>query len=171
MKHIKQNILIFGLLLFTSCQVDAQDTIDTTTTSIKTDFEQIQQLIRDVYLWHEKGVVSGVDMIANEKNTAYIGFDLEQVTSNVEELKASNLFADQFLDNYAKIYRVLEGKLKNKEFEWEVGTMPPFGSGANPWCNCQDVPYDSPNPCGLIEIEAVQLQDNAGEFIWKWGES
>lgn len=73
------------------------------------------------------------------------------------------------MENYNAIYHTLDEQLKNNEVEWLVEEMPPFGNGADPWCNCQDVPFDEPNPWSLIEIEIVNLDSNSGQLNWKWG--
>ena len=36
---------------------------------------------------------------------------------------------------------------------------------ANPWCLCQDVPYDTPVPWEFVEVESFDSQT----YRWKWG--
>lgn len=163
--------LTLGLLFFGCNQADNKTTAMTEekVSNSANDKEQIQNLIRQVYKWHEAQKPSNNDMITDSKDSIYLGFNLDQLRLDIEELKATNLFAEEFIDNYNKIYTTLDKKLKNKEIEWLVGDLPPFGSDADPWCNCQDVPYDKPNPWDLIEIEIIKLDGEKGELIWKWG--
>lgn len=130
---------------------------------------EIQQLIRKLYNWQEAQKPSENEMISDAKDSLYLGFNLVQLEKDILELKASNLFANEFITNYRRIYTTLDEQLKTKKIEWLVGDLPPFGNDANPWCNCQDVPYDQPNPWDLIEVEKIQLDKEKGEFVWKWG--
>lgn len=171
MKHFKLTTLILGLLLFGCNQADnktASVTEEKKATSAD-DKEQIQNLIRRFYMWHEAQKPSKNDMITDKKDSIYIGFNLDQLKLDIDKLKATNFFSNEFIDNYNKIYITLDKKLKSKEFEWLVGDLQPFGNDTNPWCNCQDVPYEHPNPWGLIEIEIINLDNYKGELIWKWG--
>jgi hypothetical protein len=66
----------------------------------------------------------------------------------------------------------LDEKTKKGEFDkWSLGELPPynFASDANPWCNCQDVPYDTPNSFGQIDVYIIALSKTSGELYWKWG--
>ncbi|MBX9807750.1 MAG: hypothetical protein K2Q03_08700 [Sphingobacteriaceae bacterium] len=171
MKRIKLITVIFGCLFFGCNQVGIKTTkvTEEKVTTETDDKEQIQNLIRHVYNWHETQKPSEMDMIIDEKDSTYIGYNLNQLKLNIEELKATNFFSNEFIDNYNKIYITLDKKLRNKELEWLVGDLPPFGNDANPWCNCQDVPYNQPNPWDFIEIKIINLDNNKGELIWKWG--
>ena len=173
MQRFKLTILIFGLLLFGCNQTDSKNSLATNEKSANTadDKEEIKNLVRQVYKWHEAQKPSNNDMITDGKDSIYIAFNLDQLKLDISELKETNLFADEFVDNYNKIYLTLDKKLKSKEFEWLVGDLPPFGNDANPWCNCQDVPYDKPNPWDLIEVEIINLQSDKGELNWKWGKT
>lgn len=171
MKHFSLTILILGLLVFGCKQADNKNTLATNEKSASADGdkEEIKNLVRQVYKWQEAQKSSNNEMITDDKDSIYIGLNLEQLKLDVKELKETGLFADEFIDNYNKIYLTIDQKLKNKEFEWFVGDLPPFGNEANPWCNCQDVPYDKPNPWDLIEVEIINLQSDKGELNWKWG--
>ncbi len=173
MKHFKLTTFILGFLLFGCNQADAKTTSLTVEKSVNItdDKEEIKNLVRQVYKWHEAKKPSNNDMVTDSKDSIYLGFNLDQLKLDIIELKATNLFADEFIDNYNKIYLTIDKKLKNKELEWLVGELPPFGNGANPWCNCQDVPYDKPNPWDLIEVETINLQSDRGELNWKWGKT
>jgi hypothetical protein len=170
MKHIKLTTLIFGLLLFGCNQAETKTTSVTeekAQTSAE-DKEQIQNLIRQVYKWHETQKPSNNDMITDSKDSIYLGFNLDQLKLDIEELKATNFFSNEFIDNYNKIYTTLDKKLKNKEFEWLVGDLPPFGNDVNPWCNCQDNPD---NYWQTMTIKKIEFNSNNATFTWTWGDN
>jgi hypothetical protein len=168
MKHFKITILLLGLLHFGCAQTNSGNTTKINEKSAD-DKEEIKNLVRQVYKWHEAQKPSNNNMVTDSKDSIYVGFNLDQLKSDINELQKTNLFTDEFIDNYNKIYLTIDKKLKSKEFKWLVGGLPPFGSDANPWCNCQDVPYDKPNPWELIEVEIITLQSDKGELNWKWG--
>lgn len=78
------------------------------TSSSEDDNEQIQNLIRQVYKWHEAQEYSNNDMVTDSKDSIYIGFNLDQLNLDIEELKATNYFSTQFIDNYYKIFTTLD---------------------------------------------------------------
>ncbi len=166
---MKLTRIVFVLLLVCCNQAGATSVIKKKISSLTGDKEQIQNLIRQVYNWHEARKPSNNDMVIDKNGSIYIGFNLDQLKLDIDELKSTNFFSVEFIDNYNKIYRTLDSKLRSKELEWSVGDLPPFGDDGNPWCNCQDIPYDTPNPWDLIEIEIIALDNKKGELIWKWG--
>ena len=170
MKHIKLTTLIFVLLLFGCNQADTKTTSVTEqkTSTSADDKEQIQNLIRQVYKWHEAQKPSNNDMITDNKDSIYIGFNLDQLQLDIEELKATNFFSNEFIDNYYKIFTTLDKKLRNKELEWLVGDLPPFGNDANPWCNCQDNPD---NYWQTMTINKITFDKNVATFTWTWGDN
>lgn len=170
MKHIKLKTLLFGLLLLSCNPSDSKKNLVTEEkASTPTDNkEQIQKLIRQVYKWHEGQKPSNNDMITDNKDSIYIGFNLDQLKQDIEELKATNFFSNEFIDNYNKIYATLDKKLRNKELEWLVGDMPPFGNDVNPWCNCQDNPD---NYWQTMKINKIAFDNNVATFTWTWGDN
>ena len=59
-------------------------------------------------------------------------------------------------------------KLRKAQIEWMDGDMPPY-AGADPWCNCQDIPYD--NPWDQIEFKFLSLDKGNAVLTWTWGHS
>ena len=49
--------------------------------------------------------------------------------------------------------------------------MPHFGfdSGADVWCDCQDIPFDYPNVWDYVEVEIIEIDDNSASLVWRWG--
>jgi hypothetical protein len=137
------------------------------------DEEEIQRLIRQVLAWSDsKKSIDLLPALKDSKGAVYVGFDINQHKANLQTLRETNLFAADFIENYDGIIVTLNKKIKNKEFdEWLVGDLPVFyfASETDPWCLCQDVPYDKPSPWSLVEIETLSLEDDNGVFNWKWG--
>jgi hypothetical protein len=173
MKHIKLTTLIFGLLLFGCKQTDNKST-SVTVKKVETstdEKEQIQNLIRQALNWADsKNSIDLLPVIADSKDSLYLGFDLELHKQNLNKLRQTNLFATEFIENYNQIILTFDKGLKNGKYEqWMVGELPPFNfsSDVNAWTLSQDVPYDNPNPFDFVEVKLLDI--NKGEVNWKWG--
>jgi hypothetical protein len=173
MKHIKLTTLIFGLLLFGCNQADNKRTSVTEekATTSANDIEQIQNIIRQVLNWADtKKSIDLLPVLADSRDSLYIGFDLDKHKQNLDKLQKTNFFATEFIENYNQIILNLDKGLRNGNNEqWLVGDLPTFNfsSGVNPWTLSQDIPYDHPNPFDFVEIKLLKI--DKGELIWKWG--
>lgn len=138
------------------------------------DQQEIQTLIRQVLKWaNSDGAIELLPVVADRNNHAYVGVNMSQHKQNLNKLKATNFFAQEFIENFDRIILTLDKRLKKGgENEWLVGDMAPFSFvGVNPWCNCQDVPYDRPNPWNEVKVEVINLQSDKGELVWKWAKT
>lgn len=142
---------------------------------IVTDEEEIQNLIRKVLFWADFINDFGVEPIirlTDSQGRFYIGFDLNGHKKFLDMLREIDLFAKEFIENYNQIILTLDKKLRNNEYEkWLVGKLPPFNfaNDYNPWCNCQDAPYDSPNPWDCVEVKVIEINNDRAQLIWTWG--
>ena len=157
-------LLLLSLAVSTHAQVTGEKiTID--------DKKQIRNLIRQMLNWSEsKKSINLLPVLTDNKDTSCIGFDFDKHKLNLKKLKATNLFAEEFIKNYDQIIITLDKKIKNKEFnKWYTNELPTFAfaNDVDPWCLCQDVPYDKPNPWDFIEIDVLNI--NKGELDWRWG--
>ena len=50
------------------------------------------------------------------KNSICAGIDFDKQNQNLEKLKKTGFFADEFIDNYNHIIQTLDKKIKNNEF-------------------------------------------------------
>jgi hypothetical protein len=179
MKRIGLFTLIFGLT-FSSCAQNNQSTAETknqTGTSSKTqntkNRKEIQNLIRQALKW--AGSNKSIDLlpaITDSKDSIYIGFDLEKLKKNLDKLRKTNFFSTAFIENYNQIILTLDRKIRGREYvEWLVGDLPTFSfaNDVNPWCMCQDVPYDKPVAWDFVEINIIKLDNDKGDLDWKWG--
>jgi len=177
MKYIK--FLLIGLV-FISCNQNNPTTVTEEEQieilqedEVSKDEVEVRDLIRQVLKWADsKDRVSLLPALADEEDEIYIGFDMNEHKKNLDKLKKTNFFAAEFIENYNQIILTLDKKIQNKELEeWFVDDLPPFNfmNNANPWCLCQDVPYDEPNPWDFVEINIIRLNNENGDLEWKWG--
>ena len=122
MTYIALTIFILGLLLFGSSQAKIK------TTSATDDKEEIQNLIRHVLKWsNSKQSINLLPVLTDNKESFYIGFDLDKHKANIEKLRETNFFTTEFIENYNQIILTLDRKLHIGEFErWMVGYLPTF---------------------------------------------
>jgi hypothetical protein len=162
MKYIKLTVFVIGLLLFGCYQTKSK------TTYVTDDKEQIQNLIRQVLKWSDsKESINLLPVLADSKDSFYIGFDLDKHKANIDKLRETNFFTTEFIENYNQIILTLDKGLRNGHYEqWEVGYLPTFifANDHSPWCNCQD--NDDWNK---IEIRIIKLAEKEGEIEWTWG--
>lgn len=137
------------------------------------DEAEINSLIRQMLKWADsRQSIDLLPVVPDSSRTYYTGLDLEKHGRNLEKLRATDLFAEEFIGNYDELIRTIDRRLRNGEFEaWPVITMPTFtfGNNGSPWCLCQGVPYSKPSPWDFIETEVVDLDSAKGELRWKWG--
>ena len=173
MKYIKLITLLIGFLFF-SCKEEESKTLSQENQNVvkNTDEkEEIKNLIRQTLNWaHSKNSIDLLPVIADSKDSLYLGFDIELHKQNLDKLHKTNLFASEFIENYNQIIIAFDKGLKNGKYEqWMVGELPPFNfsSDVNPWTLSQDIPYDNPNPFDFIEVKLLDI--DKGEVNWKWG--
>lgn len=167
MKPYKLFLLSFIWILSASfTPVNTDLTTTKKTFYFSTDKQQLETLIRKMYEWIEtKNLVSDFDAVENKKGTKYIGLNLAAHNKKLDQLKKSNFFSKQFLDNYSKIASTIDANLKNKKMEWLVGDLPPFGGDTNPWCSCQDYPDAY---WKTMVINNLKIDKNNAGFNWSW---
>jgi len=133
------------------------------------DKVKIVNLVKQVLKWHEKnGTLTGFEPMINLKDSVVIGLNLNTLKEELNAFAKSNLFDEEFISNYKNIFLKIDKKLKSKEMQWHDGDMPPYGS-IDPWCRCQDYPYD--NPWDKIEIKFISLDKESAIITWTWGNS
>jgi len=166
MKFNKLFFLSFIWILFAGFKPLNANCVSAKSSYFANDKQQLETLIRKTYEWIEtKNLVSDFDPVENKKGTQYVGVNLKAHNKKLSELKNSNFFSQQFLDNYNKIALAIDANLKNKKTEWLVGDLPPFGNDSNPWCNCQDYPDAY---WKTMTISNLKIDKNNAVFNWNW---
>jgi len=176
-KHFK-HLFVFVLAGLVACkgnkptEAKTDSAITQKATTALSDTVQIQSLIRNMLNWAEVKKC-GCDLTpAIEKDSVYIGFDTEKLKTTIKQLDSTNFFSPGFIDNYRQIILTLDKKLRCGELhKWQVGELPTFSfaNDVDPWCLCQDVPYDKPSPWDWVVVKVVKLEKDKGDFVWKWG--
>lgn len=130
------------------------------------DKQQIETLVQKAYEWIQtKKTQNDFDVIANKKGDKYVGLNIKTHNKIVEELKKSNFFAQQFIDNYNKIGLKIGDNLKTGKLEYFVGELPPYGSDSDPWCDCQDNPEAF---WKTMKVNNLKIENNKAAFYWTW---
>lgn len=141
----------------------------------KTDEEEIQNLIRRVIKW--ANVETGPKLLpvtTDSEGKYYNGFDFTHVKRNLIRMKETEYFSKEFINNYKKIIRTLDERLKSGYYDqWPVDEQPPFifANDMDPWTESQDYPYPDQSPYywSFVEVEILHLDKKRGELNWKWG--
>jgi hypothetical protein len=168
---IKMICISIAVLFLTNCSNSNSsrhaDKVDNVSCS-KSDSIEISTLIKNMYRWYETKSSKGefIPTTKNPKDTIYSGIDWKAHENRMNELIKTHFFAKDFLDNYQKIASHIDNELKQGHSEWRIGELPPFGTDANPWCNCQDYPDNYWNKLTITDIK--MLKDSAN-FKWTWG--
>lgn len=172
MKHSTFLItLLLGLFLLGCRQAGTKNSSSQSDAIVDSngDKEQIGNLVKQVLKWHEKnGVLAGFEPIFEPNDSLVKGMNLTVLKPELKKLTESKLFDKEFVDNYENVVLTIDKKIKSKETQWIEGDMPPY-AGADPWCNCQDIPYD--NPWDKIEITFQNLDKDNATLTWTWGNS
>ena len=142
------------------------------------DKQQIQKLVRSVLVWAEGGkkVPDLLPFVVDRQDSTVTGFDLDKLKGIDDSLKTTGFFSEEFINNYNQIIQLLYRKMKDKEIApFSTGEIPPFGfhTDSDPWCDCQDVPYDGEDAfmvaAKLVEVHIVELNNERGKMYWTWG--
>jgi hypothetical protein len=148
----------------TKSQTASQQIVD-----IQKEKKEIQTLIRQVLIWSD--TCRSFDLypaISDDKDSLYIGFDMDKVNDNLKILKQTGFFSNNFIQNYNQIIRILDKKIRNKEIEWLVGELQDFNFNmsyidVDPWCLCQGFSIEQ-----FDDIEVINLNSSCGDLKWKW---
>ena len=174
---MKLTTMLFGILLFSYSTINGQTASVKTKnpSSVITDKDQIKKLIRQMLQWADTDkVIPLLPVQTDAKDSLVIGLDLVKHKQNLNTLQKTNLFANEFINNYNQIILTLDKGIKNGKYEpWLVGYLPPFVFGdqgeVDPWTSCEDYPYDIANPWVFIEVDIININKDKGEAKWRWG--
>ncbi|HEU4497315.1 MAG TPA: hypothetical protein VFR70_09710 [Flavobacterium sp.] len=173
MRSIKSATLLLALLVFAcnkKADKDAPEIVqEKTLPNPANDPAELEKLTKELYKWNEtKSSGTDFDPLQIEKtDTIYKKLDLKRHKQRIKELRETNLFASQFIENYDKIAMAINEKMKNGTFKWATGELPPFGNGTNPWCACQDSPD---NYWKKITLKNIAFNGNNATYAWTWGD-
>ncbi len=170
MRYLKLTPLILAFLFFGCNQTDKKPNfiLEEKTVADINDKEQIQNLIRKVLIWSaSENTIDLVPVITDGRDSIYTGFNFDIHKLNLDILRQTDFFAEEFIENYNQIILTLDKGLKNGTYEqWMVNDLPTFifSNDHSPWCNCQD--NDDWNK---VQVRVIKLTDKEGELVWTWG--
>lgn len=176
MKYLKLTPLLLTLVFFLACNQNGNGVASkgkeqegVLKSNVLEFLQDLNNKVKELYEWNEtkSSQVDFEPLLLKEADSVYAGLDLERHKKRIDELRETNLFTDQFVANYNKIALTIDEKLKNKSWVWYVGELPPFGNGANPWCNFQDNPEKF---WEKIMLKDVTIANNLATFNWSWGD-
>ncbi|MFT5780600.1 MAG: hypothetical protein ACI837_003563 [Crocinitomicaceae bacterium] len=164
---IKKNLMLFPILfialIFTAC---SDSELDADTTTPEEDKVAIEAVVRGMYEWHFTGDLSP-DFPPTEEGAKYTNIDGDVYELTVSELTKSGYFSANFIANHAALANSIGDQLVSGKMEWTVGDLPPFGNGANAWCDCQDYPDNFWENMVISIAESVQDADSKS-VTWKF---
>ena len=135
------------------------------------DSLQILSLVRNLYKWQDSVRLGSFFNIGIKDSSQqyYSGINWSIHRNREKDLKTSGFFSNDFIANYKKTLELIDSKVKSGAYRypWEVGMLPPFGSGGNEWCHCQDSPTD--DYWKRIEINNIRINQNTVSLTWDWG--
>lgn len=134
------------------------------------DEVRLRDLTRNMYRWYHS--IDSKDnrdfKVLDTQGDTYKAMDIDYLNKRLKRFKASGFFTQNFIDNYRDITLAIDKKLKNGELVYEVGMLPPFGTDANLWCNCQDYPNKY---WDILTVQDVSVSKNKAEYTWKWSDN
>ena len=132
--------------------------------STTSDNFELTALIRNLLKWHETDRFVDFDVISLD-DSIYTGINWDVHRKRMLQLSENNFFTEGFLENYQNIAIHLDKELKENPQRYYVGELPPYGNGANEWCNCQDYVWNWEN---FLMIDDLKIDTNSANFKWTW---
>lgn len=159
--------LMAVIFAFASCEIKVNKSINIKNVTAD-DFEEIELVIRKVMKWSsENETFLGFQPIYDEDRRV-VAMDMQVLEDAVKIFKKTNLFDEEFTDNYKKLIESLDHRIKTEDITWEKDGMLPYAQ-ADPWCNCQDIPYeDTSEYWNKIDVEVNRLKKDKAEAQWYW---
>lgn len=142
---------------------DKQYPDSTTIISDSLTLNQLTRLVQNMYSWYEESSIEGYGFNFILDDTTYISLENEAILETMRIIDESGYFSQTFIYNYENLVQELDRKMLNKEIQYFQGYYPPYGNGANPWCNCQDIIDDYYN---YIEIKNLNVIGDSASFEW-----
>lgn len=123
------------------------------------------QLTQRLYRWWEAAGRRGDfdPELTQPSDTVYTGLDQKAHQQRLKDMAGTGLFAQSFLDRYDQLAATLDRGMRSGALVWYTGELPPFGNGADPWCNCQDTPENFPQ-----SIRIAQVSFDRDTASWSW---
>jgi hypothetical protein len=122
----------------------------------------ILERVRQTYEWYFTSD-NLQDFPVTGNDTMFTAIDWQKMEQRITQLRQTGFFADEFLESYREIAETIDHKLKTNEVEYYLGYYPPYGNGANPWCNCQDSPDKFWQD---MQLKNLKINGDKASAIW-----
>jgi len=129
------------------------------------DSMALLQLTKRMVQWAEEEQ-KGSDFVPVDPengDSSYRQLDMEKHKERLDELRATQLFSASFIDNYNQVGEQINQKMLENKLVWNEGELPPFGTGASPWCNCQDRPDDYQD-----QLRIGDVKPDGASYAYQW---
>ena len=134
--------------------------------TITSDSLELTGLIRKMLKWNETDGYYDFGVVrSSPEDSVYSEINWEMHNRRMQQLKETDFFTMDFLENYQNIAVHLDKELKENLERYYVGDLPPYGNGANEWCNCQDFPTNWENNLMIVDLK---INANSASFNWTW---
>jgi hypothetical protein len=133
------------------------------------DSTELTTLVKNVYEWHLKKRSNDFPYkFSNPSDSIFIGIDWAAYARNIDDLKKTNFFSNEFFINHRSIALSIDSSMKQANVEWRNinDGIPIWDTDADDWCGCQDYPD---NYWKTITLSEFSLQNDTLTFYWTWG--
>ncbi len=131
--------------------------------------EKVTSLIIDMMKWRDNEEnFSGISPIFDYDSGLAVGMDHYVLENELKKLRQTDMFDDEFIENYKNYVLKIDSGIKSKRLIFSENDLYPY-AGENPWCMCQDIPYE--DPWDKLSFRFINIDDNNTELTWTWGES
>jgi len=159
---------------FTEIEIPVSDSLELTEVTksifteigtIASDSLELTKLVKNLLRWNETDRFWDFDVISTD-DSIWTGINWDIHSKRMQQLSETNFFTKSFLEYYQNIAVYLDKELKENLEKYYVGDLPPFGNGANEWCDCQDFPEHWEKYFKIVDLK---ISTNSAEFKWTWG--
>ena len=140
----------------------SKEVIEINTTA--SDSLELTALIKNLLKWHELDRLGDFHVISSD-DSIYTGINWDAHSKRMLQLRETDFFTENFLENYQNIAVHLDKELKENPKRYYVGELPPYGNGANEWCDCQDFVWNWEKSFMIIDLK---ININSANFKWTW---
>lgn len=168
-KSIILIVLFSTVALFSHCKGSNNSTrMQQTNSNLTNDSVQLTSLVRQVYKWHMTIRLNDFPF-KYDKNSENIftGIDWDKYNNNIEILKKTNLFSDQFLFFHKTTALNLDSSIRKADIKWRNinDGIPIWDTDADDWCGCQDYPD---NYWEILTLSHIKIENSIASFYWTW---
>lgn len=146
-------------------EIDDYSSMRDNNKNIKVDTAKLNNIINEIYNWVLIGENVPIAFPYNYNDSLIVGVNFNYIDSIENIFKRNGLFTNEFINNHRNIYLVMDKKIKNNKFSrFEI---PPFFGNSDPWCLCQDYPYDKRLFVEMIDYSIETIEDTI-YYKWNW---